>query len=88
MTETATEDEAHLGSIGWVSTEEVLTNCLKANLQDVVVVGTDPNGESFVSSSYGKIGDVLYLLERAKNHLMLLADRHPTMRPVPGDSTP
>lgn len=68
------------GPTSLVPCKVVLQGALQADLEDVLVIGTEKNGESFVSCSYGNVGKVLYLMERAKEHLMALAEEHPQIR--------
>jgi hypothetical protein len=71
----------------WIAPVDILKNPNIPKLLDIVVIGTEANGDSFVSSSYGKIADVIYLLERAKRHLLELAEHAPVSRPTPGGPT-
>ena len=63
-----------------VPCKTVLETSLSANLTHVVVIGTDDSGRSFLAASHGSAGFLLYMLERAKTHVMDLAELHPVMR--------
>ena len=63
-----------------VPVNKVLEGAADAGLREVLVIGTDANGQSFVASCHKTIGPNLFLLERAKAHLMALAEEHEEMR--------
>jgi len=50
--------------------ERVLKNALKEGMEDVVVIGYDSEGEFYFASSKADGGDVMWLLELAKKHLL------------------
>lgn len=50
--------------------ERTLNGALSANLQGVVVLGYDADGDEYFASSYADGGNVLWLLERCKLRLM------------------
>lgn len=50
--------------------ERALRRAAEADLQSVIVIGRDKDGELFFSSSMADGGDVLWLMEIAKKELI------------------
>ncbi len=50
----------------------ILSKALDGNLQSVVLMGYDEDGEFYFASSQADGGDVLWLLELAKHQLMAI----------------
>lgn len=50
--------------------ERILNKAIGADLQEVLVIGTDKNGDFYFAASFGDGGNVLWLMERAKIELM------------------
>jgi hypothetical protein len=48
-----------------LSADTILTQAV-GKLAGVMVIGFDKDGEEWVTSSMGSVGDILFLLERAK----------------------
>lgn len=46
----------------------------KGQLEQVIVIGYDLDGQEYFASSHADGGDVLWLLERCKLHLLRQAD--------------
>ena len=57
-------------TVGDVPVEQVLKGAEEANLDMVVVLGFEPDGEEWFASSTGDLSEVLWLLERFKAFLM------------------
>lgn len=57
-----------------VPVERILDKARTANLSEVVVIGTDSDGDFYFASSQAGGHDVLWLLERAKHKLMQISD--------------
>ena len=55
-----------------VPSDRLLEKALASEVQHVVIVGLDPDGNFYFASSDAEVGEVLLLLERAKR--ILLAD--------------
>lgn len=53
---------------------DVMLRLAQGQLDEVVIVGFDKNGELFFSSNVADGGSVLWLLEKAKKMLMELGD--------------
>lgn len=53
-----------------IPTDRVLQGAIKSNLQGCVVMGYNEDGDLYFASSYGDCGDVLWLIEKAKQSLM------------------
>jgi len=47
----------------------------KGKLEGVVLLGYDKNGEEYFASTYADGGDVLWLLERMKMHLLNMEEQ-------------
>ena len=56
--------------------ERILTGAQKADLESVVVLGYDQDGDFFFAATKADGGDVLWLLEDAKRRLFASADRY------------
>lgn len=54
--------------------ERVLEAALEETLSEVVIVGYDEEGDFYFASSQADGGDVLWLLELAKQKLMRIAE--------------
>jgi hypothetical protein len=50
--------------------ERILNKAIVAELQEVLVIGTDKEGSFYFAASFGDGGNVLWLMERAKVELM------------------
>ncbi len=50
--------------------DRVIQMAKKEKLDEVVIIGFDPEGEFYFSSSKANGGDVLWLLEKAKQMLL------------------
>jgi hypothetical protein len=48
-----------------ISADTILTQAI-GKLNGVMILGWDKDGEEWVTSSMGSVGDILFLLERAK----------------------
>lgn len=56
--------------------ERVLCGALENVFDKVVVLGYTEEGEEYFASSVADGGDILWLLERAKQRLMTVGDTH------------
>lgn len=50
--------------------DRVLSEAIKADVQDAVVIGRDDEGELYFASAVGSNAETLLLLEEAKKHLL------------------
>lgn len=50
--------------------EKVLQGAIAANLDAVLVIGWDENGEMYSASSMGDVGELLLLIEKYKKELL------------------
>lgn len=57
-----------------VPPERVLRRAMEADLEKVVVIGWDKEGEEYFASSVADGGDVLWMLERAKINLLRIVE--------------
>lgn len=64
-----------------VPCKTVLETAYKANLKHVVVLGTNQDGSSFVASS-NSLAQAVFLIERAKRHVLDLAEYHSDLEHV------
>ena len=53
-----------------IPVDKILRGADKANLKETVVIGFDDKGEFYFASSEADGGTVLWLLEKAKQHLL------------------
>ena len=53
--------------------EKVLTRAVNVDLTEVVVIGTDPNGDLYFASTTSDCPRVLWLLELARQDLLEIA---------------
>lgn len=53
---------------------KILQEAIDANLESVFVIGYTSSEELYMSSSKADGGELLWIIERAKHHLMLIAD--------------
>lgn len=58
-----------------IPVERVLRRAQEADLQSVVVLGYDANGEEYFCSSISDGGSVVWLIERAKLNLLRTCDK-------------
>jgi len=58
-----------------IDPSRVLACALDENMQGVVVIGYDSDGEEFFASSYADGSETIWLLERAKFRLMSIVDK-------------
>lgn len=50
--------------------ERVLNRAIKAELEEVMVIGSKPDGSYFFASSFSDGGNVLWLLEKTRIEIM------------------
>ena len=67
-----------------ISSDRVLQNALDAGVQDVVVIGRAPDDSLWCESASVDAGDVLWLLEKTKQHLLDTMDM-PSAEPGDGE---
>jgi len=53
-----------------IPVEAILEEAIKVDLEEVVVIGWEKDGEMYFSSSKADGGDVLWLMEKAKKMLL------------------
>jgi hypothetical protein len=53
-----------------IPVERVIDAAKEAELQDVIVIGWDKNGDIYFASSKADGGEVLWLIEKAKKRLL------------------
>lgn len=53
-----------------IPAERILNKAIESDLKDVMVIGTDKQGNFYFAASFGDGGNVLWLMERAKIELM------------------
>lgn len=53
-----------------IPSERVLTCALEQKIEDVIVIGTAPNGELYLAAAGADAPEILFALERAKMRLM------------------
>ncbi len=58
-----------------IPAERVLRKALEADMQSVVVIGYDSDGEEYFASSLSDGGDALWLIERCKLKLLSVPDQ-------------
>jgi len=57
-----------------IPAERILEQAIKHGMEDVVISGHDKNGEFYFASSIADGAQSLWLLERSKHKLMMMAD--------------
>jgi len=57
-----------------IPAERVLQSALESEVDKVVIIGYDKDGEEFMASSIADGGTVLWLMERLKKKLLEMAD--------------
>lgn len=50
--------------------ERILNKAIAADLKEVMVIGTNPDGSYFFASSFSDGGNVLWLLEKTRIEIM------------------
>lgn len=62
--------ELNIPTLCDIPPERILSKAIEANLVDVVVIGSDKDGELYFAGSMADAGHVLWLMELAKMALM------------------
>jgi hypothetical protein len=57
-----------------IPAEKVLQGATEAEMQDIMIIGYDKDGQEYFASSFSDGGKALWMMERAKRRLMDLAD--------------
>lgn len=57
-----------------IPVERVLSRALEADLQSVVLLAYDKDGEEYFASSFADGGDMLWLMRRAERKLLDIAE--------------
>lgn len=53
-----------------IPAERILNKAIESDLKEVMVIGTDKEGNFYFASSFGDGGNVLWLLERTRIEIM------------------
>jgi len=68
-----TKDNVHVLDVNTtldIPTDRVVAGLDGVKFDRIMVIGIDEDGDLFCSSSQGRIGDLLLLMERAKDYLL------------------
>lgn len=55
---------------GKIPIDQVLDGAKDKNLKEVVVIGIDQDGESYLAASEGKLSNIYYLLSKIQSKIM------------------